>query len=397
MRRFSVMSATAAVVLALVAAGCGGSDNENQSSTSSAGSSNKPSGVQAGTGTRQEQAAAAGKKAAAAAGGQVALPAKKAGILQILGAIESAQRAENTITDAIKSVGWTTTVCDAQGDPTKMASCGDSLLDRNVDVMFVIGVEPSLIKSQLRKAKAKNVPVVEFSGQVTPDPLWAGRYYPDEAKAGQILGDSFVKKLSTAAPAEVSVADYPAIWAKARTDEFKKAVAASGGDVKITANSVTDATNLVQGTQKTVTDQLTQNPDLKGFWFAFDSAGQAGSQAVAAKYAGKTFPDRPWVVTFHADLGTQDLIRKGAIDEVLDVPYDAAGYIAVDQAAEYFARKTPFDETPAPAYGGFEIFDYALITKDNLPPKGQYRTPKNDFVTFFKTKWKDEFGASGGA
>jgi hypothetical protein len=35
------------------------------------------------------------------------------------------------------------------------------------------------------------------------------------------------------------------------------------------------------------------------------------------------------------------------------------------------------------------------VTKDNLPPEGQYRTPKNDFVTFFKTKWQDEFGTAG--
>jgi ribose transport system substrate-binding protein len=389
MRRMRVPGIAALAVLALVAAGCGSNDN---SSTSTSGSGNV-SGVQAGTGSRQQQAEAAGKKAAAAAGGQVSLPAKKAGILQILGSIESAQRAQNTITQALKTVGWSTTVCDAQGDPKKMAACGDSLLDRNVDVMFVIGVEPSLIKAQLKKAKNKNVPVVEYSGQVSPDPLWAGTYYPDESEAGRVLADSLVKKMgSVSGTADIALADYPAIWASARTDQLKSAVKNSGGKVKITATSVTDATNLVQGTQKTVTDQLTQNPNLKGYWFAFDSAGQAGGPAIAAKFPGKKFPDRPWVVTFHADLGTQDLMRKDAIDEVLDVPYDAAGWVAVDQAAEYFARKKPFDTNPRPSYGGFEIYDYALVTKDNLPPKGQYRTPKNDFVTFFKTKWQDEFG-----
>ena len=107
------------------------------------------------------------------------------------------------------------------------------------------------------------------------------------------------------------------------------------------------------------------------------------------------FPDKPYVVTFHADLGTQDLMRRGAIDAVFDVPYDAAGWVAADQAAEYFARRTPIPKTPPPAYGGFDIYDYAMVTNDNLPPKGQYRTPKNDFVTFFKTKWLDEFGTAG--
>jgi ribose transport system substrate-binding protein len=276
-----------------------------------------------------------------------------------------------------------------------MAACGDSLLDRNVDVMFVSGIEPSLIKGQLRKAKQQNVPVVEFSGQVTADPLWSGTYYPDEAKAGRILADSLIKKMQDVdGTPDIAVADYPATWASARTDQLKQAVKESGGKVKIAATSVTDATNLVQGTQKTVTDQLTQNPGLKGYWFAFDSAGQAGGPAIQAKFGGEMFPDKPWVVTFHADLGTQDLIRRGVIDAVVDVPYDAAGWVAVDQAAEFFGRRKAFDKSPDPDYGGFEIYDYALVTKDNLPPKSQYRIPKNDFVTFFKTKWRDEFGTA---
>lgn len=391
MCRLRVLSTAALAVLAIFAVACGDDDNDGESAARG-----KVAGVQAGTGSRQADAAKAGKRAAATAGGKVDLPEKRAGILQILGAVESAQRAENTVTEAIKSVGWTTTVCDAQGDPNKMAACGDSLLDRDVDVMFVTGIEPSLIKGQLRKAKQQHVPVIEISGQVTADPLWSGTYYPDEEKAGRILADSLMKKMQEVeGTANIAVADYPATWASARTDQLRQAVKDSGGKVKIAATSVTDATNLVQGTQKTVTDQLTQNPELKGYWFAFDSAGQAGGPAIQAKAGGKTFPEKPWVVTFHADLGTLDLMRKGAIDVVLDVPYDAAGWVAVDQAAEFFGRGKAFDKSASPDYGGFEIYDYALVTKDNLPPAGQYRTPENDFVTFFKTKWHHEFGTAG--
>ena len=82
-------------------------------------------------------------------------------------------------------------------------------------------------------------------------------------------------------------------------------------------------------------------------------------------------------------------------DGPLEQPYDAAGWVAVDQAAELFARGKAFDKSTAPDYAGFEIYDYALVTKDNLPPEGEYRTPKNDFVTFFKTKWQHEFGTAG--
>lgn len=377
------------LALGMLVAACGGGSDTTGGGEEAEGNA-KPTGIQEGTGNRKEAAEAAAAKVAES---PVKLPAKKVGILQILGSIESAQRAENALKEATSTLGWSATVCDAQGEPTKMAACGESLLNSGSEAIFVIGIEPSLIKAQLIKAKKMGVPMIEVTGQVEPDPNWSGTYYPDEGKAGQILSESLMKKLeSVEGTAEIAVADYPAGWGHARTEELEKAVSKSGGKVKISAKSVTDAANLVQGTQQTVTDQLTQNPNLKAFWFAFDSAGQAGAPVIASKYAGKEFPERPWVVTFHADLGTIELMRKGEINEVVDVPYDASAWIGVDQAAEYFARETPFDTSPQPSYGGFEIFDYAIVTKENLPPAGQYREPKNDFVTFFKTKWQEEFG-----
>ena len=378
------------VLVAAVAVGCGGGSSSSSGGEEGESSGSGPTGVQEGSGSKKEAAEEAAKKVA---GKPVSLPQKKVGILQILGSIESAQRAENTIKDAIDTLGWSVTSCDAQGEPTKMASCGESLLNEGVEAIFVLGIEPSLIKAQLIKAKKMGVPMIEFSGQVEPDPNWSGSYYPDEAKAGEILAGSLMKKLeSVEGTADISVANYPAGWASVRTEQLESDVKESGGKVKISAESVTDAANLVQGTEQTVTTQITQNPNLKAFWFAFDSAGQAAGPVIASKYAGKEFPERPWVVTFHGDLGTLELMRKGDINEVVDVPYDASGWVAVDQAAQFFARETPFETNPQPSYGGFEVYDYKIITKENLPPKGQYVEPTNDFVTFFKTKWKEEFG-----
>ena len=92
MRRLRVLSMAALAVLAIVAVGCGDDDNNGSES----GGGGKVTGVQAGTGSRKDEAAEAGKKAAEAAGGNVDLPEKRAGILQIVGASESAQRGENT-------------------------------------------------------------------------------------------------------------------------------------------------------------------------------------------------------------------------------------------------------------------------------------------------------------
>lgn len=372
-----------ALVLALtgLAVACGGDDSD---------SSSAPATTEAAGGERAQRAIAAGQQAATDAGGEVALPVKSAGILQILGAVESAQRAEAAMKESIDLLGWDSIVCDAQGDPTKMARCGDSLLDQGVEVMFVLGIEPSLIKPQLQKAKDKGVPVIGFGGQVADDPLWASKYYPDDPTSGDILTDYVMDRLGEVeGDKQVAVNSYPAEWSRLRTDAFLEAVKADSS-IELVAEQTTDAANLVEGTRKQVNDTLTANPDLDVYWFGFDSAGQVGGQAVASRFRGKAFPERPLVVTFDALLATQDLMRAGAIDAVVDVPFDASAWIAADQAAEFFARDTAFDASPQPEYP-ITIFDNMIVTQENLPPEGEYREPAEDFETFFTTKWENEF------
>jgi ribose transport system substrate-binding protein len=382
-RRWVRILALLAAVLALGAVGCGDDDDD--------GNGDGPGGVQAGMGSRAQEARQAAQAAAEEAGGRVELPKIKVGSLQILGSIESAQRAEGALQQAVEALGWSFTTCDAQGDPTRMARCGDTLLDRNVDVMFTLGVEPSIIKAQLRKAQNQDVPVINYGGQVTPDPGFSASMEPDETQGGQILADYLIEQLETVDEPKKGVVlhDFPAIWAKARSDALKETL--QGTDIEIVATHTTDAANLVEDTSSSVSAQITRNPDVNAFWFDFDSAGQAATQAIASEYQGQEFPERPLVVTFHADLGTVDLMRQGLIDAVSDWPYDATAWAAVDQAAEFFARDQEFTQDPLPDYG-VELIDYVIVAKDDLPPQGEYRESEFDFVTFFQTKWREEFG-----
>ena len=114
---------------------------------------------------------------------------------------------------------------------------------------------------------------------------------------------------------------------------------------------------------------------------------------VASKYAGKTFPDKPLVVTFHADPSSQVLMRSGGIDAVVDNNYDATAWELANATAEKFARGKPF-----PAYGtSFKYpgigdpLAYTIVTKGNLPKlPNKYVAPPTDVVTYFTAKWKAE-------
>ncbi len=386
-RLLALLCAVAAI--GLFVAGCG--DDDDDGGTSGGG------GIGAGTGSAKAKAQKSGAQAAKDDGTAELPPNKTIGFLQILGGIESADRTANAVKTALAEVGYKMVLCDGQGDPTKWATCADSLLGRGVDAIFTTGIEPNAVAPQLKKAKSQDVPFIQVGGLVSPG--YDGSYYPDEPEAGKILAEYTLKDLTdnvSEKPAQIIVHDYPAPWATSRTDELEKQVKASPDDYEITATTQTDPANLVNGTRKTVTDQITANPDTNMFWFSFDSAGQVGGQAVSAKYPGKQFPDKPLVATFHADLGTLELMRAGNVDVALDVPYDAGPWVGVDQLLQHWGLDKPFAKEPQPSYPGIgTVYDYEVVTKDNLPPEGQYRTPKNDFVTFFKTKWADQFGGGG--
>lgn len=386
-RSRGVLALVAVLLLALFAGACGSDDDEGS------GGSNKGTGIRAGEGKRTQEAQAAGRAAAKEAGGKVELEPKTVGIISILGGIESADRLQATMEQAAKDLGWKSVPCDGQGDPRKMVACGDSLLDRNVDAIVTIAIDTSLIKPVIAKAKSQGVPILQNAGESGEG--YDASYYPSEEEKAEVLSDAIIERLNTQVadkPAEVITQDYPAPWAKDRTDVFK-AKLKNEPDIELVADTQTDATQLLEYTRKTVADQLTQHKDVDAFWFSFDATGQAGGPVIAKAYPGKKFPERPLIATFHADLGTQELMRQDQIDLLVDSNYDAAVWMAYDNLAEYFARDKEFMPDGQPEYPGVgQLFHNKTITKENLPPEGEYVPPPVDVPAYFQAKWKAEFG-----
>ena len=336
-------------------------------------------------------ALAAGTKAGTAAGKKVKPLKLRIGYLDIIGGIESADRAHNSLRVAFKRLGSTWIYCDGQGTPTKWATCGTSLLAQNIDVLALTGIDPSTIPSVVQAAKAKKVPIVDFGGTVGPG--YAAQFAPNESKNGKILADYLKAKLaSQSGVSNIVTIGYPTPWAQQRTAQLKSVVAANSSTMKISLEATTDPTNLIAGTQKIVSDALTADPSVKAIWVDFDTAGQAAGQVVASKYAGKTFPNKPLVVTFHADPSSQVLMRSGGIDAVVDNNYDATAWELADATAQHFARGKAYPKygTSFKYPGIGDPLAYEIVTKGNLPPAQRYVAPRADVVTYFTAKWKAE-------
>jgi ABC-type sugar transport system substrate-binding protein len=351
-------------------------------------------GIRPQGGAEQKKAEEAGTEA-----GEEAKPAKlpeaHIGIINFLNGIESSDRLADSTTFAAGQLGWTTTVCDGKGTPSAFVACGNSLLAEGVDAIVAIAIESGQITPVITKAKSQGIPVIQVGGGGVPLGTFNGNYGPNEAKAGEILTEALFEKLDglEEEPVEINIHNFPAKWGSVRTEQLEKAIEGQS-KFKVNQEVVTDAANLVPYTRSTVTTQITQNPNVKAYWFTFDTTGQVGGQTIQSKYPGKEFPEKPLVVTFHGDLATLQLIESGAIDMESDVNYDAAVWEGIDGIAQELARKEPMSTENQPKYPVIgDPFTYQIVDKENLPEAGQLVMPKWDVPSYFIAKWKAEYGA----
>lgn len=368
----------AASALALTACGSSGGST---SSPTDAVESNSTAGPVSG------QLADQARAAAAKAGTPIKLPKITIGYLRYVGQSPADQRIFGAAEAAAKVLGWKVIQCDGQGDPVKMASCGNTLLDQKIDVLLTDGIPQTLIASALRRARAMGVPAVYSGGSQDKADLYDAGYVPPDGQMGEVLA-KYVSEQIANKPGGVIVQGFPAGWGKERVDALK----ASG--VKIASEQDADAANLVQGTQQQIAAQLNQHPDASAVWITFETAVLGASQAITAKFPGKTFPDRPLLVTFYANKPTLQMIAQGKVDAAVEDSLEWSSWVAVDQIAELVGRKTKMSQDLRPNYGvGLDFWRPTLVTKDNLPKAGTYVAPPVDYAGFFTAKWADEFGA----
>jgi ABC-type sugar transport system substrate-binding protein len=351
-------------------------------------------GIRPQGGAEQEKAEKAGTEA-----GEEAKPAKlpeaHIGIINFLNGIESSDRLADSTTFAAAQLGWTSTVCDGKGTPSAFVACGNSLLAEGVNAIVAVAIESGQITPVIQKAESKGIPVIQVGGGGVPLGTFNGNYGPNEAKAGELLTEALFEKLDglEEEPVEINIHNFPAKWGSVRTEQLEKAIEGQS-KIKVNQEVVTDAANLVPYTRSTVTTQITQNPNVKAYWFTFDTTGQVGGQTIQSKYPGKEFPEKPLVVTFHGDLATLQLIESGAIDMESDVNYDAAVWEGIDGIAQELARKEPMSTENQPKYPIIgDPFTYQIVDKENLPEAGQLVMPKWDVPSYFIAKWKAEYGA----
>lgn len=372
------------LLAATVAAGCGDDDS----------SSSSESGIkQSKSASERQEAAAAGKKMGQEEGDPVALEKQKVGLLLVVPS-EIVLRSEAAVKDAAKELGWSVQTCDAQGVAAKFTSCAETLLNGGATVMVSVATESAPMKAQMERAKKEGIPWINTTGLVTPTDLFSTQITERELELASVLTDYVIEKMN--GKGTLAYSTLPSLYAiKIRVDKLLSELEAKApGITPIPVEA--DLADILGRTRQQANALLTRYPNLGGFWTTTDPTQLAFAATVQAKRPGSQYPERPLIAAAYGTLVNLAAIRKGSIDAVAEMAVESTSWMALDMAAEHFARDKPFppDSDAVEEQYPIPFLETTLITKENVPkdPKAYY-PPEHDFVSFFKAKWDQEFPA----
>ena len=291
--------------------------------------------------------------------------------------------------------------CDTAGDPTKAAPCAQNLMTQGVTAMTSMGIDPSTMTAQMKQAKAKGIPWIGLIGTERDSALFTAQInQPDHGAITDVMSQYILGRLKEAQKTSGGFAytTFPAIYGIGVRDAATADKLKAGG-IKQVDRHVTDLTNEAADARQWTNSVLSRHPNVAALFTTLDIDQNEIANAVAQKYPGKAFPDRPLVVGLAAGLATLDKIRKGTLDADAEVAVEAGSWMAVDQLAAHFSREKPI---ATDLYSGEKTDDYPvwflkpyLVTKENAPKQsGVYHAPPYDFVTYFTSKWAKEYNTN---
>lgn len=383
-----LVATIAGLTMALPLAACG-SDDSSSSSATSAASTASTAAADSSPSVLEEakQAVAAAQEPSTTWAGPTAAPKPATG--KHVFVVTCSPDTEGCLRDAkgavagAEAIGWKATLLQTNGTVQSWNSTLDQALTQKADAIIVAGMAEAAIQAPLKRAAKEGVPVVTMlAGNQDPKigtDFKGGLYAEvnaDATKLGALAADWAI--VQTDGKAKIGVLTektFPILGARidAFTTQLKKC---SGCEITKELN-IPVATLASQGAP-TVSQFLRANPDVNYLFSSYDGVGVFAVQGI------KDSGSEAALVGQDANAANLDFIRNGQV-QTADVgyPLEWAGWAAVDQVNRAFAGEQPAKEWTG-AGGGLPL---KLITKDNLPDKGESFTGDMDYESEFKKLW----------
>lgn len=286
---------------------------------------------------------------------------KKIGILVLVQADEQGERALKAVQKEAGALGYSTSVIDAQYDPTKSQAGMDTFINQHVDGIVTFATDNELLASKIKQASDAHIPVMAITGgKAVPGLTWS-LDNPEEQYASELADQLFTAvENGSRGKTAVEMILPDAVPCRRREKGFDEA-AAKHPDIKITKYKI-DGNNAVASANSYFQQYLQANKDLGGVVACWDIPVTGTLTAAKAANVG-TFP----VMAIN---GSSDLVARMQNDDPylqadVGVALSKAGHdvmIQMDKAIK--GEKT---DIPASRYS---TVTWSIFKKGNLPPKG---------------------------
>jgi ABC-type sugar transport system substrate-binding protein len=302
---------------------------------------------------------------------RIRLPKKTIGVMGPINAAEIIKLGTDATVASAKALGWKTIQVDPLGDPAKMASGMTSLVNSNVDAIVLTTIEPAVIASGLRAAKAKGIPVIDTHTQTHSSPLFAGEYFLSPKKEFNLLFARMRRDLPRGS--EIGLIELPQFLNAKIAGDLMVAASRTAG-WKIVARHDTDVQNSVPDVQRSVGDMIRANPGIDAIWGCCDFAPTGAIPAIRS--SGKNIK----VYALHGIPSSISSAKGGlAVLEVSE--YQKGGMVAMDELAAFFATGNPIAKRTPKRFA----YKQKIVGKANAA-KG-YPYPTGPMLAPFKKRW----------
>jgi ABC-type sugar transport system substrate-binding protein len=394
------MAFAAAVVVAVGVAACGGNDDSGSraAATPSASAATQTTDQQTSassptSGDRVERAKKAAAAAVGKAGGPVTLPkGKTVAYLDLLGVAELSGVQRSAVERATKAFGWKLLKFDAGGKPDQAAANIQSAVNAGADAIIGVATAPALLTQGLKAAHAKGIPYFDITNAVPSTPTVAAQYTWDYVAGVSVLAKAMHSTVPSGS--QVGLFETPLLYGShAGVAAFRKA--ADQNQWSIAQDTQIDVADFENTTQRGMNAMLSTHPEAKGALIDISIGFPVAAQVL--KVRGKCGSVGLWTFGDIGDKLNQKALADGCGTAVAGYSPVAAPLAAVDQIAEFFARKErltdiPKDDAALTDDYGLNLLGPTLVTKDMVQQTGGYPDPIEDVQTFFTTKWAKEFG-----
>ena len=249
--------------------------------------------------------------------------------------------------------GWTVTVMDAQGDPSKMIPLIQNAVETGPDVVITEVFPPSQLAAAAQAAKAKNIPIISLGGGIG-DGVEA--FWDDGVPFGDAVAQEVLKKVGT--KGDILLLGYsPGAPATNREKGFRDALTKAGATFKIERQEV-PVPGEVEAGQKFAQAWLTAHPKGGGPYVIFGTWDEPAVGALAAiRQMG-----RDDVLVYGIDGSPQGFaaIKAGSMAGTLWSDPQLVGTQAAEAVPQIVANGTSGATTI------HQMETFLMVTKDNV-------------------------------